>query len=74
MRLRPRRRPPTRGAPVSEPSPYVAIRISRKRAEELLEVLRVSQRSKTKPHRKAVLRALRENANGRVYSTAEDEA
>ena len=55
---------------MSEPSPYCAPYFSRKQAEELLALLREQPQKRWTPLRKAVLKALRENAGTKTYEDA----
>ena len=51
----------------NDPSPYCAPYLSRKQAEEIWRLLHRQPEKKWAPHRKALLRALRNNAGNKHY-------
>lgn len=62
--------PASTGAAVAEPaspSPYCSPYFTRKQTEELFSLLQRQHHALWRPHRKALLRALRENAYGAEY-------
>ena len=50
------------------PSPYCAPYLTRNQAEEIWRLLHHQPQKKWGPHRKALLRALRENAGSKTYT------
>jgi len=59
---------------VKGPSPYVEIRMTRNQAEYLLEAIRNAHAgTKYIAQRNLILRALRDNANGKAYHPTGEE-
>lgn len=49
------------------PSPFCAPYLTRKQTEEIWRLLHQQPQKKWTPHKKAFLKALRKNSNGKIY-------